>query len=428
MKNVCLTVLIGMLLLAVGFPAQSYAREGIVSGPVKIMPLGDSNTDGYQTPGGYRIKLWNLLTKAGLQIDCVGSLSNGPESLPDRNHEGHTGWRIDEIHAEIEHWLTDYTPDIVLLMIGHNDMIQNYQADTAADRLSALLDTITDKLPETEILVASLTPMNHEQYNERLLDYNVEIPGVVDEKRNAGKRVHFVDMYDVITVEDLTDNVHPKIGGFDKMAEVWNQSILSVLQSAPPAALPDQMTFADVNGHWAQPEIEFLAAKGVVHGVTDGRFNPSGAVKRSEFAVMLVRAFGLEATAGTLPFGDVPEQAWYYTDIQAAYQAGWVHGVRADRFAPDARITREQMVVMIVKAYLHAMGGSIDEEFPSEGLTFNDADDISGWAIDYIRFASAWDLVQGMDRSFKPAMHADRAQAAVMISRLLKIIGVETTN
>ena len=69
----------------------------------KIMPLGDSITDGLTVAGGYRIKLWSSIQNLGITIDFVGSLSNGPAELGDKNHEGHSGWRIDQPHLVRSH-------------------------------------------------------------------------------------------------------------------------------------------------------------------------------------------------------------------------------------------------------------------------------------------------------------------------------------
>ena len=64
------------------------------AGAPKVMPLGDSLTDGYYTPGGYRPDLAELLGQDGLLVDYVGSLANGPAGFRDQEHEGHSGWRI----------------------------------------------------------------------------------------------------------------------------------------------------------------------------------------------------------------------------------------------------------------------------------------------------------------------------------------------
>src|SRR6185295_11991095 len=66
-------------------------------GPIGIMPLGDSLTHGHTIEGGYRIGLWPALVAAHSNIDFVGSAYNGPSTLEDRHHEGHVGWRIDQL-------------------------------------------------------------------------------------------------------------------------------------------------------------------------------------------------------------------------------------------------------------------------------------------------------------------------------------------
>ena len=114
---------------------------------VKVMPLGDSITEGTQVPGGYRIKLWSNIINNGLSVNFVGSQSNGPAELGDHDHEGHPGWRIDQIDASINTWMTNYAPKIVLMHIGTNDVLQNYDVANAPSRLSALIDKICAKLP-----------------------------------------------------------------------------------------------------------------------------------------------------------------------------------------------------------------------------------------------------------------------------------------
>ncbi|MEW9533764.1 SGNH hydrolase, partial [Microbispora sp. NPDC049125] len=74
------------------------------NGGVRVMPLGDSITEGTQVPGGYRIGLWQRLAAGRYTIDFVGSQYNGPGNLGDHDHEGHPGWRIDQIDANITGW------------------------------------------------------------------------------------------------------------------------------------------------------------------------------------------------------------------------------------------------------------------------------------------------------------------------------------
>src|ERR1700754_4804927 len=108
LRTLTLTVAGAALALAVGMVATGTARAES-NGGVRIMPLGDSITDGLTVPGGYRISLWPKLNTTTTKIDFVGSLSNGPSQLGDHDHEGHSGWRIDQLDTNIAAWLRTST-------------------------------------------------------------------------------------------------------------------------------------------------------------------------------------------------------------------------------------------------------------------------------------------------------------------------------
>ena len=87
------------------------------------MPLGDSITYGTGVEGGYRLGLWNSLLQDDFQVDFVGSESDGPVNI-DPDHEGHPGKTIQFIRENIRNWLNAHRPDIVLLLIGTNDILK----------------------------------------------------------------------------------------------------------------------------------------------------------------------------------------------------------------------------------------------------------------------------------------------------------------
>lgn len=197
------------------------------NGGVRVLPLGDSITEGTQTPGGYRIGLWQRLANTGYTTDFVGSQFNGPANLGDHDHEGHPGWRIDQIDANVVGWLNTYQPQTVLLHIGTNDVLQDNSAG-APNRLSALIDRITTTAPNAEVFVAQITPLGWSEGDAAVNSFNAAIPGIVQSKVNAGKNVHLVDMHSALTASDLEDGVHPTAAGYDKMAAVWYDALRSV--------------------------------------------------------------------------------------------------------------------------------------------------------------------------------------------------------
>src|ERR1051326_608934 len=157
----------------VGVPAASAESNGGVRG----MPLGDSITEGTQVPGGYRIGLWQRLAAGRYTVDFVGSQFNGPASLGDHDHEGHPGWRIDQIDANIVGWLQTSTPPTVLLHIGTNDILQNFNVGTAPNRLSTLIDHITSTAPTAEVFVAQIIPLANSTQESAVRTFNSAIPG-----------------------------------------------------------------------------------------------------------------------------------------------------------------------------------------------------------------------------------------------------------
>ncbi|ATE54621.1 SGNH/GDSL hydrolase family protein [Actinosynnema pretiosum] len=220
---VLVTALLGSLLVAPGVAAAES------NGGTRVMPLGDSITDGWNVPGGYRVGLWRRLVDEGYSVDFVGSGFNGPPELGDHDHEGHPGWRIDEIHARVDGWLRATRPRVVLLHIGTNDIGQDYDVANAPARMRALLDRVQLAAPSAWVFVARITPIEDPVLEARVLAFNAALPGVVADRR----RVRLVDMHDGFVPGDLADGVHPSTAGYDKMAARWRAALAAVPESLP---------------------------------------------------------------------------------------------------------------------------------------------------------------------------------------------------
>jgi hypothetical protein len=142
---------------------------------------------------------------------------------------------VDQVSASVDTWLDVAKPTVVLLFVGTNNMTQGdpyYSA--AAGNLSTLLDRITSKVPEAVILVASITPLNDPDYNERVVTYNSRVSSIVSTMSSQGKKVQFVDIYSALTKNDLSDGIHPGASGYSKMANVWYNALIPVLNGSPP--------------------------------------------------------------------------------------------------------------------------------------------------------------------------------------------------
>ncbi|MFS8200836.1 ricin-type beta-trefoil lectin domain protein [Streptomyces sp. CWNU-52B] len=191
---------------------------------LRVMPMGDSITwgAGSSTGNGYRLPLRDGLTAAGYTVDFVGSLQNG--SMADPDNEGHSGWRIDQVAGVTDSVLATYRPNVVTLMIGTNDLNQNYQVATAPDRLRALVDRITADLPDVTVLLASLIVSTHSVEEPLRPAFNRQVPEIVEAAQAQGKHVGYVDMGG-LTTADLADSLHPNDSGHQKMADAFDAGI-----------------------------------------------------------------------------------------------------------------------------------------------------------------------------------------------------------
>jgi lysophospholipase L1-like esterase len=197
--------------------------------PCKIMPLGDSITDGFGTAGGYRIELFTKARADGKSITFVGRFMNGPtmvagESFP-RSHEGTSGITIGGLDMTIPEPALNPDPHIVLLHIGTNDM---RNANGASDRLATLMDQILTTLPDSLLVVSSIVPLPS---SANAVDtYNAAIPGLVQTRASAGKHVKYLDQFNDFPASELADGVHPNPAGYARMAGVWYAGIKDLLR------------------------------------------------------------------------------------------------------------------------------------------------------------------------------------------------------
>jgi len=195
--------------------------------PVRILLLGDSLTLGYGSAsegagseGGYRIRLAELLAEAGIDFDFVGSQSHGPDTLGDRDHEGHNGFAISQIAELTDEAIDAFEPDVILLMAGTNDQIEfvppSQPPEGAAADLARLVEQIQARRPGVQLVVAQVIPLTHN--DEGVTAYNALLPAIVSE---AGANVRLVDMYAIGTELLSSDGIHPTAEGYGRIAELW---------------------------------------------------------------------------------------------------------------------------------------------------------------------------------------------------------------
>jgi hypothetical protein len=200
------------------------------SGECKILPLGDSITDGIGFSGGYRVQLFRLATMNMKKITYVGSKMNGPQMVDGmpfpRKHEGTSGITIGGLDGRIPMPGLNEITHIVLLHIGTNDMYMSPSG--APERLGTLIDGIVTTAPDALIVVAKIIPLSSGA--SAVNTFNNAIPAVVQKRIDDGKHVVLIDQFAGFPTSELGDGVHPNQAGYSRMAGKWYEAISKYLK------------------------------------------------------------------------------------------------------------------------------------------------------------------------------------------------------
>ncbi|WP_171056024.1 S-layer homology domain-containing protein [Paenibacillus sinopodophylli] len=186
-------------------------------------------------------------------------------------------------------------------------------------------------------------------------------------------------------------------------------------------------TFKDIPAaHWASRTLQIMAARHIVNGVTDDEFKPNASTTRAEFTSLLVRALGMKSQGSAVAssaFADVAAGAWYANDVEMAYEAGLINGISDGRFVPNAKITREQMAALIIRAFEWKTKQSIQSVNELEG--YRDAEEVSRWSAKEVEMAIAAGLMRGKSGDvFDPKSNSLRVEAAQVMMNLLNQISI----
>ncbi|WP_171717492.1 S-layer homology domain-containing protein [Paenibacillus phytohabitans] len=236
----------------------------------------------------------------------------------------------------------------------------------------------------------------------------LDLPVTLKLKVNAGLDGNLTGIYYLGDPGDLQYMPGHLDNGF-WIAETSHFSQYAVLQYSK--------MFRDISAsHWAAAAIQSMVAKQVVTGTSDLDFSPNQNVTRAEFAAFIARSLGLKSgSAGS--FTDVTSTKWYAGEIAAAAEAGIVTGTSGSSFAPDQPITRQEMVAMLMKAYVYKNKTPLNAGEPE--IKFTDYSSIAAWARPYASAAQKLGLILGQGgNKFNPLQKATRAEAVQLISKL----------
>ena len=181
---------------------------------------------------------------------------------------------------------------------------------------------------------------------------------------------------------------------------------------------PEVRSFRDVDARfdWAKTAIEQLVAKGIIRGTSDQTFEPGQKMKRADFVLILVRAFNLKADADG-NFKDVVPGSYYYDALRVAKKIGLATGTGGDRFDPTSPISRQEMMVLLTRAL--KLAGKSNVEASSDLSGFSDAVKVAEYAKDSFAVLIQEGIVEGDGKALHPEQMATRAEAAVLVYRVI---------
>ena len=262
--------------------------------PIKVMAIGDSITDDCVYNGAWRQYLQPLLDTNGYPFTFVGRVQSAPSgSFTKTQHEGYCGAVIAppgvmtspvngyagtnvyllKIAADA---LTNATPDLVLVLIGANDIGRGrdpYQV--ATNDMSNLLDIIFLNAPNANVILAKITSLysanlpdlNYGAYATNVPIYNAALQAMVNQRRALGQNVSLADMFSAVNVNTMFngDRVHPNVLGLQAIAQEWftriqaitittNQVTSTLIHGGDVWKYSD--TGQDLGTNWSQPDYD----------------------------------------------------------------------------------------------------------------------------------------------------------------------------
>lgn len=278
---------------------------------------------------------------------------------------------------------------------------ENNQKLTANDRVSAGIFDFT--------ITAGDKPVTK-------FDQPVSVTIPLNRSKSGNAKRVIVCVYD-----ELTGSWRP-VGGVadtEKGTITFNTSHFSTY-----AAFETIKHFVDVTSSWAKEKVEVLASRRVLSGTTDKTFNPKGSITRAEFTALAVRSLYTEPSKSKGSFADVDKGSWYADTVETAYELGLVSGAGADRFTPDAKISREQLATIAYRLYKYKAGtNTIGKTTDKAGNAFKDSRNISSYAEEAVNFVTNAGIMVGSGGRFEPQRSTTRQEAAVVLYKLLEYMG-----
>ncbi len=182
--------------------------------------------------------------------------------------------------------------------------------------------------------------------------------------------------------------------------------------------------FVDLaNVPWAKDAINALRDKKIINGVTATEFAPEATVTRAQIVKMLMLASGKADFDAECNFEGLSKENWSYVYVAAAVKAGVVKGITDTDFGGDLNVTRQDVAVMISRILGTSNEDANLEEIKNDTTIFADMSAVSDYALAAVKSLKDSQLILGRDNNtFAPHENMTRAEAAVIINRLVDLL------
>lgn len=189
------------------------------------------------------------------------------------------------------------------------------------------------------------------------------------------------------------------------------------------AILENKKTFTDITNHWAKEAIEALASREITSGVSEIMFAPEKHITNAEFVVLLSKVLGLLPSDSNMPYININEEDWFAPYFRSAYDNNIITGTYGYNMNPLESIKREEMAQMIMDAYFYYTNKNSKEFLVMPVKYASDEGTIFPMFKKAVSQAYQMKLFVGDDSGkFNPKNEAKRAEAAIVIYKLLKLL------
>ena len=316
--------------------------------------------------------------------------------------------------------------DALLAKLDAYDALDELKAELQGMTIPAI-GRMTDQAKLEKLLNAYNTAANSEELRQYLTDAENNKADAIKARLDAlaaEKVISAIDAIGPVTKDsgaaikaardaynELTDAQKKLVTNYDKLTAAearWSE--LNPVTPSTPAQLPQNpnagatLPFTDVNANsWYYSGVKFAYEKGLMNGTGNGTFSPNADTTRGMILTMLARLEG-QNTSGT---------PWYAAGQKWAMDAGISDGTNM-----TGAITREQLAAILFR-YAKQKGCDVSRSVELNG--FADANTVSTYATDAMRWAVANGLIQGSANKLSPKSTASRAQVATILMRFLAL-------